>query len=84
MKKAICFLFFLTFACTFTTACTNQTKKKPNMIQSKRRFADYVEPQEQKNPNAIDLSDGPKLRYDAKFGPKNPEFDIKIVDPYSY
>lgn len=54
------------------------------MIQSKRRFAEYVEPQNQKNPNTIDLSEGPKQNYNATFGPKNLDFDIKIVDPYKY
>ena len=52
------------------------------MIQSKRRFAEYVAPEAQKDPNTIDLSEGPKLKYDAKFGPKKLDFDIKIVDPY--
>ena len=30
----------------------------------------------------IDLSEGPKLRYDAKFGPQDLNFDIKIINPY--
>lgn len=50
------------------------------MIKSKRRFAEYVEPK--KHPGVVDLSEGPKLRYDANFGPKSPEFDIKIKNPY--
>lgn len=84
MKNVVIFFMIFSFIITCTTACTNQGKPKQNMIQSKRRFADYIEPQAQKNPNAIDLSEGPKLQYNAKFGPKNPEFDIKIEDPYSY
>ena len=81
MKKALIFLLMLTFVSVCTTACTGN-KQKPNLIQSKRRFAEYVEPQAQKDPNTIDLSDGPKLKYDAKLGPKNLDFDIKIIDPY--
>ena len=84
MKKLIIFFIMLAFISTCTTACTKQGQPKPNMIQSKRRFAQYVEPTSQKNPNAIDLSEGPKLQYDANLGPKNLEFDIKIIDPYKY
>ena len=83
MKKFLAFLFILSFVSVCTTACSNVKKEKPNMIQSKRRFAEYVEPQQQKDPNTIDLSEGPRQNYNAKFGPKNLEFDIKIVDPYN-
>lgn len=82
MKKFFVFFTMLSLISVLTTACTNQIHQKSNMIQSKRRFAEYVEPQVQKDPNAIDLSEGPRQNYNAKFGPKNPEFDIKIVDPY--
>lgn len=82
MKKTAIFLIMLAFVSVCTTACTNQGNSKPNMIQSKRRFAEYIEPQQQKDPNAIDLSEGPRQNYNAKFGPQNLDFDIKIVDPY--
>jgi hypothetical protein len=82
MKKAVIYLLMISFICVCTTACTNQHKQKQSMVQSKRRFAQYLESQEQGNPNAIDLSEGPKQNYNAKFGPKNLEFDVKIVDPY--
>lgn len=81
MKKLCSLILILVFVGVITTSCTKQSEK-PNLIQSKRRFAEYVEPQSQKNPNAIDLSEGPKLKYDAKLGPQNPEFDFKIIDPY--
>jgi len=83
MKKFSVFFLVLAFIVVCTTACTNSSKK-PNMIQSKRRFENYVNPQSQKDPHVIDMSEGPKLNYNAKFGPKAPEFDVKIVDPYSY
>ena len=51
------------------------------MIQSKRRFAQYVETQN-KSYNSIDLSEGPRQSYDANLGPQSLNFDIKIVDPY--
>lgn len=81
MKKTIIFLIMLSLVCVGTTACTNQKKPKKSMVQAQRRFAKYLEG-EQKNPNAIDLSEGPKQNYNANFGPNNLEFDIKIVDPY--
>ena len=80
MKKILIFLIMFSMISACTTACTN--KQKPNMIQSKRRFAEYLEPQQQKDPNTIDLSEGPRQNYNAKFGPKNLDFDIKIVNPY--
>ena len=81
MKKLWTVILVSAFFGTFTTACTSGVPKQ-NMIQSKRRFAEFVEPQQQNDPNRIDLSEGPKLRYDANLGPKNLNFDIKIVDPY--
>lgn len=81
MKKTIIYIIMLSFISVCTAACTKQTEK-PNMIQSKRRFAEYIEPQQQKDPNSIDLSEGPRQNYNAKFGPKNLDFDIKIIDPY--
>ena len=55
------------------------------MVQSQRRFAKYVEPQKtQTNTVSIDLSEGPKLNYNQEMGPQSLDFDIKIVDPYSY
>ena len=52
------------------------------MVQSKRRFAEYVEPQGEIKKGVIDLSEGPKQNYNAQLGPQNINFDIKIVDPY--
>ena len=80
-KFCIC-IIILAFLSIITTSCSSVNSEKPNLIQSKRRFAEYLDPQEEKNPNAVDLSEGPKLRYDANFGPKKLDFDIKIVDPY--
>lgn len=80
MKKICIFLLLLSFITVFTSGC-NIKQKNSNLVQSKRRFAQYVEPQKQ-NSGTVDLSEGPKLNYDAKLGPQNLNFDIKIVDPY--
>lgn len=83
MKKICSFVLCVYFVMLLTSACT--TKQTDTMINSKRRFAkyaEYIEPQNKKPEGVIDLSEGPKLRYDANFGPKNPDFDFKIKNPY--
>ena len=81
MKKICVYIIMLSFISILTTACVQKTQKS-NMIQSKRKFAQYMEPQGQQDKSVVDLSEGPRLRYEANFGPKNLNFDIKIVDPY--
>ena len=84
MKKLFSILLILSFISLITSACTTK-KQKPNMIQSKRRFEKYVTPQSQQSfSNGIDLSEGPKTKYHGNLGPKDLNFDIKIVDPYSF
>ena len=83
MKKICVFFLLLSFIAALSSGCTQKTSKKPNMIQSKRRFASYVEPQtEQKDKTVVDLSEGPRLNYNGTLGPQNLNFEIKIVDPY--
>ena len=82
MKKICIFILMISTAVFLTTACTKQ-KTKSSMVQAKRRFEKYVEPQNTPvHGNVIDLSEGPKLHYDANLGPRNLNFDFKIVDPY--
>lgn len=78
MKKLWCLILSASVLTFCVSACTS--KQPASMIKSKRRFAQYTEPA--KHPGVVDLSDGPRLRYDANFGPKSPEFDIKIKNPY--
>lgn len=83
MKKIFIILLCASFASIFLCACN--TKPQAPMIKSERRFAKYLgveENSQQKNEGVIDLSEGPKLKYDAHFGPKNPDFDFKIETPY--
>ena len=57
------------------------TPKSP--IKYERKLGKYFESEDKKNiSGTIDLSEGPKLRYNANFGPKDLNFDIKIVNPY--
>ena len=74
----------LSFIVSCLTACAPQ-RQKPNMIQSKRKFEKYMVPSTQNNNgNSIDLSEGPKTNYGGHLGPQDLNFDIKIVDPYSF
>ena len=82
MKKICSLLILSIISVLFFSACTIK-KEKSTMVQAKRRFAKYVEPQQKKSEGGrVDLSEGPHLRYDADFGPKNPNFEFKIVNPY--
>ena len=83
MKKICIFLLMVFLIVSVTAACSH--KQKPNMVQSQRRFEKYVVPQSNGNGGTvIDLSEGPRQNYDADFGPKSVNFDVKIVDPYKY
>lgn len=63
----------------FLSAC-NVTPKSP--IKYERKLGKYFETEKKPTGGVIDLSEGPKLRYNAIFGPKDLNFDIKIVNPY--
>lgn len=80
--KRISFLLLFAFMISFLlSAC--ETKDKSPMIKSERRLGKYIQqPQDEKNQKVVDLSDGPRLKYDAHFGPKMPDFEFKIVNPY--
>lgn len=62
-----------------------KVNSNPNsMVNAHRRLEKYL-PSENAKPSSgkvVDLSEGPKTSYDAKFGPKDLNFDIKIINPY--
>ena len=80
MKKFCTLLLLASFIIVGTSACTH--KQKPNMVQSQRRFAKYINEQNNGSGTVIDLSEGPRQNYDRNLGPQSLNFDIKIVDPY--
>lgn len=80
MKKICVLILFASIISICVSACTS--KPKTSMIKAQRRFAQYVEPQKNSQGGVIDLSEGPKTRYEANFGPKTLDFDIKIRNPY--
>ena len=67
---------------TFLLSACNSVPNSP--IKYERKFGKYFESEDKitQSGGVIDLSEGPKLRYDAKFGPKDLNFDIKIINPY--
>ena len=86
MKKQALFVICLLISSILLSGC-NVESNSP--IKYKRRFEQYL-PNETKGAKenvvpqggVVDLSEGPKLNYDAKVGPRDLNFDIKIVNPY--
>ena len=80
MKKYGLFVICLILSSLLLSACTTVAKSP---IKYERRLGKYIEGENQKQTGkVIDLSEGPKLKYNANFGPKDLNFDIKIVNPY--
>lgn len=75
----VCLLISSTILCGCTVSSNSNS-----IVKAQRRLEKYL-PSENSMYNTervVDLSEGPKLRYDAKFGPKDLNFDIKIINPY--
>ena len=80
MKKYSLLIVCLLVSIVLLSACTSVSNSP---IKYERKLGKYFESEEKKaQVGTIDLSEGPKLRYDAKFGPKDLSFDIKIINPY--
>ena len=81
MKKHGLFILCLLISSVLLSAC-NTTPNSP--IKYERKLGKYFESDGNNKPSGgvIDLSEGPKLRYNANFGPRDLNFDIKIINPY--
>ena len=79
MKKVGLLIVCLLIFSVLLSAC-DSTPNSP--IKYERKLGKYFEPEKNPTGGMIDLSEGPKLRYNANFGPKDLSFDIKIVNPY--
>lgn len=79
MKKYGLLIVCLLISSFLLSACS-VTPKSP--INYERKLGKYFEEENQHVGGVVDLSEGPKLRYNAKFGPKDLNFDIKIINPY--
>lgn len=62
------------------TACSNNSSS--SMVKAQRRLEKYLPTEQKPHGKVVDLSEGPKLRYDSKFGPQDLNFDFKIINPY--
>ena len=85
MKKT-CFIMVLAF-CISILLCACSMSDGSSIVKTERRLGKYFQNQtntstSKPHDGMIDLSEGPKLNYDANFGPQNLNFDIKIVNPY--
>lgn len=80
MEKKCLFIVCLLASCILFSGCNIQSNKSP--IKYQRRLEKYLPDASPKPVKTIDLSEGPKTRYEAKFGPKDLNFDIKINNPY--
>ena len=80
MKNYSLLIVCLLASSILLSAC-DATPESP--IKYERKLGKYFESEENKPIGGmIDLSEGPKLRYNANFGPKDLNFDIKIINPY--
>ena len=79
MKKYGLLIVCLLVSSILLSACDTMPKSP---IKYERKLGKYFEEDNQRIGGFIDLSEGPKLKYNAKFGPKDLNFDIKIVNPY--
>ncbi len=78
MEKYCLFIVCLLVSCLLFSGCNVKQTKSP--INYQRRLEKYLPPE--KPAGTVDLSEGPKTRYDAKFGPKDLNFDIKLDTKY--
>lgn len=79
MKKYALLFVCLLVSSLLLSACDTMPKSP---IQYERKLGKYFKEENQHVGGVVDLSEGPKLRYNAKFGPKDLNFDIKIINPY--
>ena len=81
MKKACIFLLCLGIiaAGVLFSGCTSKSSKQT--INYNRRLQKYLPAN---STGTIDLSEGPRTKYDANLGPQDLNFDIKITNPYKY
>lgn len=80
MEKYCLVVVCMLVSCLLFSGC--DIKQQGNSpIKYQRRLEKYL-PSENNQPKTVDLSEGPKTRYDAKFGPHDLDFDIKINTRY--
>lgn len=79
MKKYGLLIVCLLVSSILLSACNSVPNSS---IKYERKLGKYFELEDKNTGRMVDLSEGPKLRYNANLGPKDLNFDIKIVNPY--
>ena len=75
MKRIVFLLVCIILCSIFVCACS--VKPQKSTINYQRRQTETPHPTQ-----TIDLSEGPRLKYDANLGPQDVNFDFKIKNPY--
>jgi len=90
MKKVCLVIMCLILVMPLLSACTKVKKTKESLIKYQSKLSQYTQTYvpsssaSQRKGHVVDLSDGKQMRYDMQFAPNNPNFDVKLKDPYSY
>jgi len=79
MKKYLLLVVCLLVSSVLLSACS---KAPDSTIKYERKLGKYFESENKPQGGMIDLSEGPKLNYDARLGPNDLNFDFKIENPY--
>lgn len=81
MKISSFVLVLLLISGIFLTGCG---VKKADTINYNRKLGKYITTDNQSTApvDTIDLSEGPRLKYEGNLGPKDVNFEFKIVNPY--
>lgn len=79
MKKYSFLVLSLFILSVLLSACT----KAPNStIKYERKLGKYFDSEKKSEGGFVDLSEGPRLKYNINLGPRDLNFDFKIEDPY--
>lgn len=81
MEKYCLFILCMLVSCMLLSGC--DIKQQTNSpIKYQRRLEKYLPSENKNEAKMIDLSEGPKTKYDARFGPNDLNFDVKINTRY--
>lgn len=84
MKKTIFVLICFMLTSVFLTGCALKNNSQQT-IKYQRKLQKYLPANTTgQQGGRIDLSEGPKTKYDTNLGPGELNFDINIKNPYKY
>lgn len=82
MKNCCILIVCLLISGILLSGCDIKTKSPINYHRRLEKYLPNEDVQKKPQGGTIDLSEGPKLKYEQKMGPKDVNFDIKVVTPY--